>query len=305
MTRCPVPGRPSVAGFSRFLFLFAKNLIYNLCFLHLASPQRTALYPPLQVQRLGSLFLFSLDFRTDDGAAWTQGVKYPSWISASNSVCLTSIRAGSTSLCGRRAAVRKGRLWLQQLLMPPFTPQPAGLGSCSRFGGTTLSPSPWVRRCKPRAVWHAAAGTRTAATVEMEAALRCFPWRFTLFSMAGRRRGELGGVLELKSPNLVCSSACIISSWLLPHWPLLQPAFSLFIFSPRSPNAALEPLCTAQIHRACTRTHTHNPKGLPRPPQVGKDVHVQHRQCQRTYSLCLLCSPHANLLGLHRLFSHS
>lgn len=57
----------------------------------------------------------------DDGVVQTQGVKYPSWINASNSVCRTSIHTGSTSLYACRAAVRKGRLWLQQLLMSPFT----------------------------------------------------------------------------------------------------------------------------------------------------------------------------------------
>lgn len=32
---------------------------------------------------------------------------------------------------------------------------------------------------------------------------------------------------------------------------------------------------------------------------------VQHQQCQWPYSLCLLCSPHADLPGLHRWFSPS
>lgn len=134
MLPCP---RKAVAGFSHLLFLYAKNLIYYLCFTHLASPEHAALYPPLQAQRSGSLFLFSLDFQPDDGAAWTQGVKYLSWVNASTLVCLTSIHVGTTSLCRRRPAVRKGKLCLRQFLMPPFTSQPAGVGSCSQGGGTT------------------------------------------------------------------------------------------------------------------------------------------------------------------------
>lgn len=86
----------------------------------------------------------------------------------------------------------------------------------------------------------------------------------------------MGGVLELKSSTLICSSE---SSWLLPHQPLLQPPFSLFLFRPRSPNIALEPLGTAKS--------THSPKGLPRPSQVGKDICAQHWHCQWTHSLFL------------------
>lgn len=157
-----------------------KNLIYYLCFFHFASLQRAALYPPLQAQRSGSLFLSSPSFQTDVGAPWTQGVKYLSWVDASNSVCLTSIHAASTSLGRCRAAVRKGRLWLQQLLMPPFALQPVEVGSCSQ-----TAPSPLMRRCELRAVWPVAAGAGTAATMEMEAVLHCSPRRLTPLSTLG------------------------------------------------------------------------------------------------------------------------
>lgn len=55
--------------------------------------------------------------------------------------------------------------------------------------------------------------------------------------------------MELKSPNVICSSVCII---LLS--PILQPLFSLLIFSLQHLNAAPESFCTAQKH--CAHTHT-------------------------------------------------
>lgn len=73
-------------------------------------PSVLSLVPRCASTVLGLSLPFSLSFQTDDGEVWMQCVGYASRINTSNSVCLTSIHAGSTSLCRLTAAVEKGTL---------------------------------------------------------------------------------------------------------------------------------------------------------------------------------------------------
>lgn len=104
-------------------------------------PSVLSLVPRCASTMLGLSLPFSLSFQTDDGEVWVQCVRHSSRINTSNSVCLASIHAGSTSLCSLTAAVGKGTL-VSALADASFHPWACGGGLVSPFWGGSPVPMP-------------------------------------------------------------------------------------------------------------------------------------------------------------------